>query len=209
MSQRAIFFDRDDTIIRNVPYLGDPRLVELLPGATETLKKLQAAGYLLFIISNQSGVGRGLITRDQVDQVNREMIRQLGEPFFTSIYNSYASPEDPYCDDRKPSPLLVFQARDEHKLDLKNSFFVGDKLIDVQCAHNAGCHSVLVLTGTHDLREEREQAAQEAEFAAKTLLEATAWICHRPAKKTTRPATKKVSPKAKTAAKKSKTGNRK
>jgi D-glycero-D-manno-heptose 1,7-bisphosphate phosphatase len=200
MKQRAVFFDRDDTLIRNVPYLGDPSLVEILPGVAAALTKLKAAGYLLFIASNQSGVGRGLISREQVAAVNQEMNRQLGEPLFTAIYNSYASPEDPYCDDRKPSPFLVFQARDEHDLDLGNSYFVGDKLIDVQCGRNAGCRPVLVLTGRELSKAELDQARREADHTAKTVTEAAEWICERTEKKSG--TAKKPAVKAKVAGKK-------
>jgi D-glycero-D-manno-heptose 1,7-bisphosphate phosphatase len=202
MKKRAVFFDRDDTIIRNVPYLGDPRQVEILPGVAAALKRLQQAGYELFIVSNQSGVGRGLITRDQVAAVNREMIRQLGEPFFTEIYNSYASPEDPYCEDRKPAPLLVFRARDEHGLDLAHSFFVGDKVIDVQCAVNAGCHPVLVLTGTELSDSEIETARKVAEQTCQDVPEAVAWILSLAGKKESHANVKKTVRKPKVKARK-------
>jgi D-glycero-D-manno-heptose 1,7-bisphosphate phosphatase len=175
----AVFFDRDDTLIRNVPYLGDPAQVRLLPGAAAALRDLQAAGFRLFIVSNQSGVGRGLITREQVQAVNDEMNRQLGELFFDGIYNCYAAPEDPYADERKPSPVLVQRAAAEHGLDLKRSFFVGDRLSDMRCGKNAGCRSVLVLTGIAN--QEQEDSRKEADFVAEDLARATAWILEKSA----------------------------
>jgi D-glycero-D-manno-heptose 1,7-bisphosphate phosphatase len=78
MSERAVFFDRDDTLMVNVPYLGDPSKVEAFAEAAAALADLQGAGFLLFVVSNQSGVGRGLITREQVHAVNLELVRQLG-----------------------------------------------------------------------------------------------------------------------------------
>ena len=77
MKQRAVFFDRDDTLMVNVPYLGDPTLVEIFPEAAAALYALRKADFLLFVVSNQSGVGRGLITRGQVSAVDAEMKRQL------------------------------------------------------------------------------------------------------------------------------------
>jgi D-glycero-D-manno-heptose 1,7-bisphosphate phosphatase len=178
--KRAVFFDRDDTLIRNVPYLGDPTQVRLLPGAAAALRDLRAAGFALFIVSNHSGVGRGLITREQVQAVNDEMHRQLGEMFFDGVYNCYAAPEDPYAEDRKPSPLLVQRAAAEHALDLKRSFFVGDRLSDMQCGKNAGCRSVLVLTGIAN--QEQEDSRQAADFVTEDLAGAVRWILGAPSK---------------------------
>jgi D-glycero-D-manno-heptose 1,7-bisphosphate phosphatase len=173
MKARAIFFDRDDTVIVNVPYLGDPAGVRLCPHAPEAISLLRDAGFLLFIVSNQSGVGRGLITREQVAAVGAEMHRQLGH-VFNGIYNSYVTPEDPNGTDRKPSPELVLRAAQEHNLDLSNSFFVGDKRIDIECGRNSGTRTVLVMTGTEP--EAREGADQLADFIAQDLREAAQWI---------------------------------
>jgi len=175
MAKPAVFFDRDDTLIRNVPYNGDPGRVELLPGARAALHDLQQAGFNLFIISNQSGVGRGLITPEDVEAVNREMVRQLGADFFDGIYLCFAAPDQPDNNCRKPNPGMVWQARDDHDLDLERSFFIGDKLIDIQCGRNAGCHSVL-LYNPQDDPERRASALAAADFAASTLPEAARWI---------------------------------
>lgn len=168
-----MFFDRDDTIIYNVPYNGDPAKVRLIPGVVECLEKLRKAGFELFIASNQSGVGRGLITKDQVKAVNDEMVRQLGKPFFKKIYSCYSAPEDPYADRRKPSPLMLFEARDEFGVDLEKSFMVGDRLADVECGLNAGCHTVLLKVHQN---EETENAEKKAHFTANNLAEAVDWI---------------------------------
>lgn len=175
MDKKAVFFDRDNTIIKNIPYLGDPTKVELLPYAKQALNLLKRHGYELFIISNQSGVGRGLITKDQVHAVNKEMERQLGDSFFSGIYCCYDTPENPVENFRKPSPLILQQASEEHGLDLQKSFFVGDKYIDVLTGKNAGCQSVLVLIGYEE--EGQAEATKSADFVAKNLLEAAKWIC--------------------------------
>lgn len=167
--------------MRNVPYLGDPSKVQLFPGVADALENLRHAGFELVIVSNQSGVGRGLITIEQVALVNEELHRQLGDSFFTGIYNCYAAPGQPGEETRKPSPLLLQQASVAHGLDLKKSFMVGDRLSDVLCGKNAGCKSVLVLTGPSS--PEREVARNEADYVAADLIEAAEWIVKESKKK--------------------------
>ncbi len=175
MTKRAIFFDRDDTLIKDVPYSGDPSKVQLLPYVREAMEILSQHGFLMFLVSNQSAVGRGLITPEQVEAVNLEMIRQIGKNYFDGIYLCYSAPgqDDGNC--RKPNPGMIQQARIEYSLDLKNSFLIGDKPSDIFCARNAGCRSVLVLTGTHG--EDLQEAIKIADYVAKNLLEAAEWIC--------------------------------
>jgi D-glycero-D-manno-heptose 1,7-bisphosphate phosphatase len=174
---KAVFFDRDDTLMENVPYLGDPGRVRLLPGAPEAIRALELAGFVLFIVTNQSGVGRGLLTPEQVRAVNEETIRQLGHPAFREIYNAFAHPGGNGghpLSDRKPSPQLLYRAAREHGIDLKRSFFVGDRLGDVLCGRNAGCRTALVRTGEN--AREWGRAARMADFAADSLPEVAAWI---------------------------------
>lgn len=174
MSKPAVFFDRDDTLMRNVPYLGDPSKVQIFPGVPDALDTLRHAGFELVIVSNQSGVGRGLITIEQVALVNSELFTQLGDSYFLGIYNCYAAPGQPGEETRKPSPLLLQQAASAHDLNLKKSFMIGDRLSDVLCGKNAGCKSVLVLTGPSS--PEREVARNEADYVAADLIEAAQWI---------------------------------
>ena len=180
MSQRAVFFDRDDTLMVNVPYSGNPAEVEAFAEAAAALADLQAAGFLLFVVSNQSGVGRGLITREQVDSVNVELVRQLGRDYIHTFYHSYATPDDPYATDRKPSPELVLNAAREHDLDLSQSFFVGDRLSDIECGLAAGCGTVLL---THEKSSRRgnvtdddRTAMKKAHHIANDLTASVAWI---------------------------------
>ena len=100
MKKHAVFLDRDDTLMVNVPYLGDPGQVEIFPDAAEALYALRKADFLLFIVSNQSGVGRGLISREQVHAVNTELKRQMNGDYIHAFYHSFATPDDPYATDR-------------------------------------------------------------------------------------------------------------
>jgi D-glycero-D-manno-heptose 1,7-bisphosphate phosphatase len=180
MSRGAVFFDRDDTLMVNVPYLGDPKLVEPFAEAAEALAALAKKGFLLFVVSNQSGVGRGLITREQVDAVNIELVRQLGHDHIHTFYHSYATPDDPYATDRKPSPELVLGAAKEHDLDLAHSYFVGDRLSDIECGLAAGMKTVLLTHAKSSRRDENSEddatAMKKAHLVARDLSEAAAWI---------------------------------
>ena len=178
--RRAVFFDRDDTLMVNIPYLGDPALVETFAEAAEALAELQAAGYLLFVVSNQSGVGRGLITREQVDSVNVELTRQLGGKYIHAFYHSFATPNDPPPSDRKPSPDLLFAAAREHDLDLAQSFFVGDRLSDIECGLAAGCRAILLAHAKSSRKESNDEqdkwARDKAHYFAEDLTEAVRFI---------------------------------
>jgi D-glycero-D-manno-heptose 1,7-bisphosphate phosphatase len=180
VSRPAVFFDRDDTLMVNVPYLGDPAQVVAFSEAADALAELAHAGFLLFVVSNQSGVGRGLITRQQVDSVNLELVRQLGHDHIHTFYQSYATPDDPYATDRKPSPEILLTAAKEHGLDLTRSFFVGDRLSDIECGIAAGCRTVLLTHPKSSRRDESTEDDQKAlkltNFVAKDLSEAAAWI---------------------------------
>jgi D-glycero-D-manno-heptose 1,7-bisphosphate phosphatase len=180
MSHHAVFFDRDDTLMVNVPYLGDPKQVETFAEAAAAMAKLQQAGFLLFVVSNQSGVGRGLITREQVEAVNIELGRQLGGKYIHAFYHSFAAPDDPYATDRKPSPELLFTAAKEHHVDLGRSYFVGDRLSDIECGLAAGCRTIFLAherssrKGSGD--PEDEVAREKAHHLAKDLHEAVDFI---------------------------------
>ena len=146
---RAVFLDRDGTIIEEKDYLRDPAQVAIFPGAKEGLKHLQDAGFKLFIVSNQSGVGRGYFTIADVNRVNERLVELLGPDGvrFEKIYIAPEAPEQP-SRGRKPSPQFLFDARDEFGIDLSQSYIIGDKLIDLECGWNAGVRkSILVRTG--------------------------------------------------------------
>lgn len=147
MIRRAVFLDRDGTLIVEKEYLSDPEQVEVFPGAAPALTQLQKAGFLLFIVTNQSGIGRGYYTVQDMHRVNARLLEMLPGVCFQKIYFAPEAPDQP-SRGRKPSPQFLFDARDEFGLDLPRSFIVGDKLIDLQCGWNAGLkRSILVRTG--------------------------------------------------------------
>jgi D-glycero-D-manno-heptose 1,7-bisphosphate phosphatase len=146
---RAVFLDRDGTMIAEVNYLSRPDQIKIYPATRTGLKKLCDQGFLLFIVSNQSGVGRGYFTLADVDKVNEALCNDLARDGvrIRKIYIAPEKPEDPSYG-RKPLPQFLFDARGEFGLDLSQSFIIGDKLIDLECGWNAGVKkSVLVRTG--------------------------------------------------------------
>ena len=163
---RAVFLDRDGTLIEEKEYLRDPDQVALFPGAKEALKRLQDAGFKLFIVSNQSGVGRGSFTLADVERVNQRLVELLARDGvrFEKIYVAPEAPEHP-SRGRKPSPQFLFDARDEFGIDLAQSYMIGDKLSDLECGWNAGVkQSILVRTGygAEQLRAYAEKLARAA-----------------------------------------------
>jgi D-glycero-D-manno-heptose 1,7-bisphosphate phosphatase len=147
--KKAIFLDRDGTLIEERDYLSRPEDVVLFPGAGQALRRLRQAGFGLFIVSNQSGVGRGYFTLEDVERVNRRLLSELArdEVEFLKVYIAPEAPGEP-SRGRKPSPQFLLDARDEFGLDLAQSFMIGDKLIDLECGWSAGVkRSILVRTG--------------------------------------------------------------
>jgi D-glycero-D-manno-heptose 1,7-bisphosphate phosphatase len=145
----AVFLDRDGTLIVDKDYLHKPEEVEYYPGALEALKRLQDAGFLLVMITNQSGVGRGYFTLADVEKVHAKIEADLAATGvrLSAIHIAPEAPDQP-SRGRKPSPALLFDARDALGLDLSRSYMIGDKLIDLEAGWNAGVkRSLLVRTG--------------------------------------------------------------
>ena len=166
MKKRAVFLDRDGTINVDRNYLSDPAQLELIPGVGPALRRLMDAGFLLFIVTNQSGIGRGYYTLANMHAVNERLCEVMARDGvrFEKIYFAPEAPEQP-SRGRKPSPQFLFDARDEFGLDLAQSYMIGDKLIDLECGWNAGVKkSILVRTGYGAEMERRH--ALPAEKAA-------------------------------------------
>ena len=166
----AVFLDRDGTIMHDVDYCSDPNAIELFDGVIDALRKLKEAGFRLFVITNQSGIGRGYFTEQEYRAVENELNRKLGADLIDA---TYFCPDKPGEDSRrrKPAPEMVLEAVRDHDLDLERSFFVGDKAIDIDCGRNAGVRTVLVRTGYgHSERCAPDWAADNLAEAAEIIL---------------------------------------
>ena len=153
MQERAVFLDRDNTIIANDGYLGDPAMVKLLPGAGVTLASLRRIGYRIIVVSNQSGVARGLFGPADVEAVNEEMGRQLRRQAGAHIDANYFCPFHPeavvpsYRGDhewRKPRPGMLKQAAADFNLDLSQCWLIGDQPRDIAAGAAVGCRTILL-----------------------------------------------------------------
>lgn len=141
MKPCGVIFDRDGTIIVDVPYNGDPAGVEPVAGIREALDRLRDAGVPIAIVSNQSGVGRGMISLRDVEAVNRRVEALLG-PFAVSLYCPHA-PNDA-CECRKPKPKLIVDAARAMGVDPSCCVVIGDKPSDMDAARNAGARCIYV-----------------------------------------------------------------
>ena len=145
----AIFLDRDGTLIVETGYLHEPEKVELIPGAGEAVQQLADGGFELFIVTNQAGIGRGYYAEEQMHAVNERVAGEFAKfgVAFRKIYFAPEAPDQP-SRNRKPSPQMLLDARDEFGIDLDASYMVGDKVSDIECGWNAGVKCcVLVRTG--------------------------------------------------------------
>jgi len=171
-ARRAVFLDRDGTINIEKNYLHKVEDFEFIPGAQEAIKKLKEAGFVVIVVSNQSGVARGYFGEDSVNQLHQHIQTELAV-YGTSIDDFYFCPHHPdkglgayraACNCRKGNPGMLLQAAREHDLDLQKSFMVGDKLADIEAGERAGCRSLLVLTGYGAITALKPEAATVEKF---------------------------------------------
>src|SRR5260221_6246294 len=168
MKRPAIFFDRDNTLISNDGYLGDPAGVALVEGAADAVARLRSFGYAIVTFSNQSGVGRGMFTEDAVRAVNAKMDELLLQQNSSAIIDAHEfCPYHPdatveaYRQDsdlRKPKPGMILKAAEEMGLDLSQSWVIGDAPRDIEAGRAAGCKTILF----HDSKLPPSEAAREA-----------------------------------------------
>jgi histidinol-phosphate phosphatase family protein len=182
VSERAVFLDKDGTLIDNVPYNIDPARVRLSAGAGQATRALHDAGYRLFVISNQGGVGLGLFPASALADVEEEVRAQLaaaGVP----LQAMYACPHHPrasdpeyavHCDCRKPAAGMILRAAAEHHIALAESWMVGDILDDVEAGARAGCGTILIDNGGET--EWRRSRWRTPDFIVRDLPEATRCI---------------------------------
>ena len=180
----AVFLDRDGTLIEQVHHLVDPADVRVVEGAGKAIRQLQANGYRCVVVTNQSVVGRGLLSEDGLGEVHEEMAAQLRSAGvrLDGLYYCPAVPggDDPFSPghpERKPAPGMLLRAAAEMALALPESWMVGDSLSDLLAGRNAGCRgSVLVRSGGGN-RIALDRSAPD--FVARDLCEAAAWIVSR------------------------------
>jgi histidinol-phosphate phosphatase family protein len=152
---RAIFLDKDGTLVENVPYNVNPALLQLSWHAGPGLQLLKQLGYALFIVTNQAGVAKGLFTESALKPVQARLAEQLAQ-YGVTLDGFYYCPHSPDgvvgryaidCTCRKPMPGMLHRAAREHGIDLARSWMIGDILNDVEAGRRAGCSTVLIDNG--------------------------------------------------------------
>ena len=179
---RAVFLDRDGTIIEDIGYLGECSKIKFLPRASKAIKLLNENGFKVIVATNQSGVARGYFTEETVREINRyiqETLAKQGaliDKFYycphhiEGIIEEYK--KECYC--RKPNPGMIEQAVGEFDIELKNSFVIGDKSTDIELGHRAGCRTIL-LTNKMSPGREKEITSMPHHIAT-DLYKAVKWL---------------------------------
>ena len=170
MNKNYIFIDRDDTLIVDKEYLSDPAGVEFPKGAIAGLKRLRDAGYGIILITNQSGIGRGYFTEDDLAAVHnrlKELLAAEGLSLAAIYYCPHAP--DANCNCRKPKTGMLEAACKDFDIDLKNTAMFGDGKVDIQLAKNFGITAIQVTSG-------KKAPLPDADFVAETLDEAAEWF---------------------------------
>jgi D-glycero-D-manno-heptose 1,7-bisphosphate phosphatase len=181
MPTKAVFLDRDGTLLELIPYLQDPALTRLVSGAGEALRRLAENGYARVVVTNQSGVARGWFTMSEVDAIHERM-RSLLRADGADIEAVEVCPHHPEfsepCLCRKPLPGLIIAAAERLGLDLSRSWVVGDRIEDAQAGRAAGCRTILVLSGygREESRKHPPAAYKDVDFIAWDLPAAIARI---------------------------------
>lgn len=180
---RAVFLDKDGTLVDNVPYNIDLAQVRLCHGVAEGLRHLQQQGYRLFIVTNQSGVARGLFPESALAPMFshlRQMLAVEGATidacYYCPHHNDGVIAEYAIsCNCRKPLPGMLQRASREHDIDLAASWMIGDILHDVECGRRAGCRTILIDNGNET--EWLASPLRIPDFIAPNMLAAAAMIC--------------------------------
>lgn len=179
---RAIFLDKDGTLVEDVPYNVNPGLIELTWHAGQALQLLQHMGYALIVVSNQSGVAKGLFTEAALDPVHQRLTGLLAQ-YGVELSGFYYCPHSPDgvigryavpCTCRKPMPGMLYRAAHEHDIDLSQSWMIGDILHDVEAGRRAGCQTILIDNGNET--EWKLSAQRTPHFKASDLYAAATII---------------------------------
>ena len=182
---KAVFLDRDGTINEEVEYLSDLKKFKLLPKVAPAIKLLNEHGFKVIVITNQAGVARGYFGEDKVKEIHQEMKRQLRgkDAHLDGIYYCPHHPTEGVgkykknCWCRKPNPGMLEKAAQDFDLDLSKSYVIGDQLTDIKLGDNAGCKTVLVLTGYgKESYRKKGDCEVRVSFVADDLEKAVVWI---------------------------------
>ena len=151
---KALFLDRDDTLIHDQSYSADANRVKIMPGVAETLRECRKLGYMLIVVTNQSGIGRGLFSVEEMHEVHKRMKSLVSGDgiFFDDIFFCPHAP-DVNCTCRKPAPGMLLEAAEKYSINFAESAMAGDKITDVEAGIAAGCGKNIWLSYGRDKPE--------------------------------------------------------
>lgn len=179
MRRKVLFTDRDGVINRNSPdYIKRPEEFEFLPGSREALRRLTESGFDIIVITNQSALGRGLMTPESLEEIHRRMIASI-EAAGGRILDIFICPHPPGdgCRCRKPEPGLALDAQRRHQVDFSTAGMIGDSASDIECARRAGIQTTLLVRTGNGAAAAEELAAHGClpDFIADDLSQAADW----------------------------------
>lgn len=176
---KGIFLDRDGTLNEDIGYVSKLENFRLIPGIKPALRLLKDMGFKLFVVTNQSGVGRGIIPVRNLETLHQKMVEEFRQDGIELDGISYCPhrPEEK-CACRKPLPKMVKDLARKKEVDLKHSYIVGDKISDVLTGKNAGCKSVLLLSDDNEAinLDEEDEEWPSPDYVAESLSHAAEWI---------------------------------
>jgi len=175
----AAFIDRDGTMVLDKHYLADPRGLDIIPTVPEGIKKLNDANVPVIVITNQSGIARGKFDEATLELIHQRLFEIL-EDSGAIVNGIYYCPHMPNagCDCRKPKPGMLLRAKEEHGFDLRRSYVIGDRMLDIEMAHSVGAIGVLVPEpgDQYHVDSEIEASKEMPDMKKATFLEAVDWI---------------------------------
>jgi len=172
---KAVFIDRDGTIARDVPYCSRPEDFELLPGVAEGIRLLNEHGFKVVVVTNQSGIARGYFTEEMLAKIHDKMRTELAKhgACVDAIYYCPHHPDDE-CECRKPKPKMLLQAASDLDIDLKQSYIIGDKDMDIEMGRRAGCKTILI--AEKNKKRELDKQVRFPDYVASRVSAAAQWI---------------------------------
>jgi histidinol-phosphate phosphatase family protein len=171
---KAVFIDRDGTIARDAPYCSNPEDFELLPGVAEGIKLFNKHGFKVVVITNQSGVGRGYFTEEMLARIHDKMRDELAKygAHVDAVYYCPHHPDD-NCECRKPRPKMVFQAASDLRINLQQSYVIGDHDMDIEMGKNVGCKTILIAAKNKGSESDKVPCS---DYVASSVSDAAQWI---------------------------------
>lgn len=157
VKRKAVFLDKDGTLIQDIPYNVDTDKIVLEEGVVPGLRLLATHGFIFIIITNQSGIAKGYFTENEIVEVKRSLAKLFDEKGLPSFEDFYFCPHHPdgiisrfayMCSCRKPAPGLLMRAAEDHHISLQHSWMIGDILNDVEAGNRAGCKTILIDNGS-------------------------------------------------------------